>query len=292
MYKSYDYLENNVIPRLSALGYNIKPYKTDYTAMVDSNPGKKTRLTKDEEKQLIFDVNESMRKVNNLIPKQISIGTNIAALDRFLFKMTCQENAFPSVLGHDLFPKASCISVNDVVCHGVPYEETLQEGDIVSVDFCMYNGVHTDWAETYCVGKVSGDHRKLVNTTRECLFRAIDVCKVGARYDTIGKVVSKVARENGFKVIEKYGGHGIGSELHMKPFIPNVSSKTTRCKDCIMQVGDMFTIEPLLTLENGKTFVDKDGFSVKTKTKGYAAHFERTLLITEAGCIVLNDSSG
>ena len=116
--------------------------------------------------------------------------------------------------------------------------------------------------------------------------KAIEVCKPGMKYSCIGNIVTKIAKENGFYVVDKYGGHTIGSSLHMKPFISNHPNKSTE----IMKEGDLFVIEPLLAIGSGKNFVSSDGFSVLTRNGKYAAHFERCILITNSGHVVLNDT--
>lgn len=265
---------NLISDNLRNIGYPIRKYTNNY--IINEFP-------KYDNKHMIYNVNNAMKDlVYNL---KIKEGTNIASIDRLLYKNTYLKSMFPSCLGLDGFPKASCISINDTVCHGVPYEIKLRDGDIVTVDYCLYNGLHSDWAHTFTVGKVSGKNKKLVQTTYDCLMSAIDLCKPGQYYREIGRIIYKIAVENGFSIIEKYGGHGIGRELHMNPFIPNIPSNNM----AIMKVGDMFTIEPLVTTaKTGKTYIDKDGLSIKTINKAYAAHFERTLIITESGYEVLN----
>jgi methionyl aminopeptidase len=283
LYNDFDHINTSVIVNLKELGYRIKPYKENLVQ--EWTPRRLTSQNRTTLKK-IFDVNDAMKSITRGIQPKIKAGLNIASLDRYLYRECAKRHMYPSTLGYGNFPKASCICINDVVCHGVPYEMNLKDGDVVTVDYCLYNGIHTDWAHTYCVGKVSGTHKRLVSTTEDCLRHAIDLCKPGRAIKEIGRVVTKIANENGFKVIEKYGGHGIGSQLHMEPRVPNSPNNITY----VMKEGDMFSIEPLLAVDSGATYIAPDGLSVMSSLGTYAAHFERTLLITNDGCVVLNDS--
>lgn len=298
MNTKYDFINNIIIEKLQLLNYEINPYKQNYLLKNKSiyypdyfskNEINKKIITikqlSSNDMVKIYEVNKSLANIMILLKKEIYEGVDVAYLDNLFFKNICKANLFPSILGYYNFPKASCISVNNTVCHGVPYKYKLQSGDILTLDICAYNGFHSDMAETFMIGKVSGQHQKLINTTRDCINNALSICKPGVPYSNIGLIVHKTAIDNGFSVIEKYGGHGIGKELHMKPFIPNIYIKS----DKIMKEGDIFTIEPLISIDNNTTFIANDGFSILTKNKKYAAHFERVVLITYSGHEILNN---
>jgi methionyl aminopeptidase len=235
----------------------------------------------------IYDVNHKLAQVMSSISKNIiKEGVNIADIDSYFFETLVKEkNLYPSILGFEDFPKASCISVNNVICHGVPYSHVLKSGDIVTVDVCAYNGYHSDMADTFAIGKISGQHKSLIKTTKMCLDEAISICKPGIPYNKIGEIVEKISNENGFEVVKGFRGHGIGKRLHMKPYIPNYA---TNKNIGVMKEGDTFCIEPLLAIDSGAHFVGQDGFSVLTKNGKYSAHFERCIMITNAGHEVLN----
>lgn len=177
-----------------------------------------------------------------------------------------------------------------MICHCIPYNYILEEGDVITVDVCGYNGFHTDIANTYIVpGTNQNKHKKLVTTNWECLQKAIDICKPGQLYSNIGKLVEKHATENGFKVLTSFNGHGIGKQLHMKPTVFNYKRSQIHYLDNIeMKVGDMFTIEPLLTEGENSFSILPDNTSVITKDGKISSHFERTILITDNGHLVLN----
>jgi len=300
------HINNTIIKELQNNGYQIEPYKINYLKYVPYfnypnyffKNNKETYETKyikqiKSQKDLltIFDVNNKLKQsFKNILP-YIKLNSDIAKIDNILFKEICKKQIFPSELSLNNFPKASCMSINNIVCHGIPYKYNLKSGDIITIDVCGYNGYHSDMAETIMIGNVNGEDKKLVSTTRECLYSAISICKPGVPYSIISRIVEKISSDNGFDVIKDYGGHGIGKYLHMKPYISNCKNNDKN----LMRIGDMFTIEPLIKIRNTKytnsisTYINNDGISVLTLDGKNAAHFERTILITENGCMILND---
>ena len=300
--KYFNYLNNDVILRLNLIGNGrIYGYKKNYLMDLQSktipdyfqfNGNKNTNINniikKLTKKDLlkIYDVNNKMKNIMNKVEKLMIPGMNISDIDEYLYKNICNNKIFPSMFGYEDFPKSCSVSVNNIICHSIPYNYKLKEGDIATVDVCAFNGFHTDMAHTYCIGdKILGKDIRLVKTTKDCLYGGISVCRPGAFYNDIGKIVEKIAVENGFQVIKLFRGHGIGKKLHMKPFIPNYNDKNQD----IMCIGDMFAIEPLLCSGNGKTMLLDDGFGYITIDGSNSAHFERVVLITENGYEILND---
>lgn len=234
------------------------------------------------------DVNKQMRKLTKNIGRFFVQGADIADIDRIIHELIKKNKGItPSMLGYHGFPNATSIAVNDHICHAVPHSYKLQRGDIVTLDLCLFNGkTHSDWAHTFIVGGVNKKYGYLVEATRKCLVNAIAFCAPGKYYEEIGDIVSKTAAKYNCRVVKNLGGHGIGTELHMKPHISN-ERKIPNTN--IMKVGDTFTIEPLLTVaKTGDTRLHKDGFTIMTIDKSPAAHFERTLRITRRGCKILN----
>ncbi len=236
----------------------------------------------------IFDLNRTVKTIIDSIEhKFIHKGTDIADIDNFIYTEFCKNDIYPSVFGYEDFPKSSCISINNMICHCIPYSYKLKEGDIITVDVCGYNGFHTDMANTYIVsGKNQNKHKKLVDTNKECIDKAIEICKPGQLYSTIGTIVEKHANENGFKVLTSFSGHGIGKNLHMSPRVYNYNKKPD--DNVEMKVGDMFTIEPLLTEGENVHKLLADNTSVVSADGKMTSHFERTILITENGHLILN----
>jgi methionyl aminopeptidase len=308
--KYYNYLNDDVLLRLKIIGIgSINKYKQNYLTklplktipsyfQIDENKGlnfhpyqnNMINVLKSKKDLLkIYDLNQKMSTIMSNIGSLMNEGIDISSIDEYLYKNICTVGLFPSMFGLDNFPKSSSISVNDIICHSVPYHYKLKEGDVVSVDVCGYNGFHTDMASTYCIGKCKGKDLKLVSTTKDALYNAISICKEGAYYSDIGKIVEKIAIDNGYNVIKRFRGHGIGKKLHMKPFIPNYNDILSANKNERMKIGHMFAIEPLLCVGTGKTHLLEDKFGYVMDDGSNSAHFERVVLITESGCQILND---
>jgi methionyl aminopeptidase len=242
---------------------------------------RRKKMTKEA---LVREVNRGLESIMNGLARNVRRGADVADLELRFFRQCYDSQLYPSMLGMDGFPRSCSISVNDEVCHCLPYPRTLKDGDIVTLDGCTFNGLHSDRADTYCIGKVSGEHKRLVDTARDAMWAGIAVCKPGVPYNRIGEAVSKVVHENGFVLIERFTGHGIGKELHMEPSVYNCANGVTRK----MKVGDMLAVEPLVTIGCGKVRAHPDGFGYSTRNGKYAAHFERTIRVTEDGYEVLN----
>ncbi len=285
---------NNILSTTHSLGI-IQPYNNNLIKNISKDCIPKYyfnghiehgKITKPSWNDLlkIFELNIKVKEIVDKIEnKFIQSGKNIVDIDNYIYENFCKNNIYPSIFGYQDFPKSSCISINNMVCHCIPYSYKLKEGDIVTVDVCGYNGFHTDMANTYIVsGKKSQE--KLVRTNKECLEKAIEICKPGQLYKNIGKIVEKHATENGFTVLTQFNGHGIGKNLHMEPRILNYKNNN----NLEMKVGDMFTIEPLLTEGINKTILLPDKTSVVTADGSISSHFERTIIITESGHLVLN----
>lgn len=185
------------------------------------------------------------------------------------------------------FPGAICISVNDELVHGAPTDYEFEEGDQVSFDLdVLYEGYYTDSAFTMIVGdKGSPAVKQMIKTTERAMWAGIDVVKAGAKTGDIGYAVEKVLRAGKLGVIENYVGHGIGKEMHMRPDIPNYSS---RGHGYTLKVGDTICIEPMSCLGKPANYVDKSSnWTVRMKDGSIGCHCEHTVLVTEGGCEVL-----
>jgi methionyl aminopeptidase len=290
---------DKVIKKLQMLNEgHIVPYKHDYLKAIPAPPqSPKRHDIKDHPltpKDLlkIYDLNAKMSTVMEYISTKVNPGADVADLDTSLYTALAKTHKlYPSTFNYHNFPQASCISVNDTVCHAVPYSYQLDTHDIVTIDVTAFsNGFHTDVAHTFIPSPqhASGNHRSLVNTTKLALNNAIAICRPNQPYHHIGKVVEKTAKENGFTVLKQFKGHGIGPYLHMEPLIHNYHHIPPTVRT--MQEGDMFSIEPLLSCGHSyHTNLMNDGFTYTTQDGSYAAHFERVVLITHSGHKVLND---
>ncbi|KAF3975645.1 hypothetical protein CMV_001124, partial [Castanea mollissima] len=188
---------------------------------------------------------------------------------------------YPSPLNYHSFPKSCCTSVNEVICHGIPDARKLEDGDIVNVDVSVYyKGVHGDLNETYFVGNVDEESRRLVQCTYESLEKAIAIVKPGVRFREIGEVINRHTTMSGFSVVKSYCGHGIGELFHCAPNIPHYGRNKAVG---VMKAGQTFTIEPMINAGVWRDRMWPDGWTAVTADGKRSAQFEHTLLVTETG---------
>lgn len=192
----------------------------------------------------------------------------------------------PTILGYHGFPEVMCISVNDEVVHGIPNKYSiLEEGDIVSIDFCVtFNGMITDAAISFIIGKADADAQKLLVITERALMAAIDIVKPGVRVGDISSAVQKVLDSGGYGIVRDLVGHGVGHEMHEDPNIANYGHVGS---GPVLKAGMTIAIEPMATMGGWQVKQDDDGWTIRTKDKSLAAHFEHTVLITEKGYEIL-----
>ncbi|MEZ6133012.1 MAG: type I methionyl aminopeptidase [Planctomycetaceae bacterium] len=217
----------------------------------------------------------------------VQAGTTTLQLDQLAHEYTLDHGHTPACLGYHGYPKTICTSVNEVVCHGIPNDTPLQDGDIVNVDITtIVNGWFGDQSETFMIGDVSPAARRLVQTTYEALFLGIRACKPNAPVSQIGRAIQTFARKAGYAVVREYQGHGIGQEFHQEPGVPHFPTHTSN-RD-LLKPGTCFTVEPMLNIGGWKTKLDKrDGWTVRTMDRSLSAQFEHTVLMTESGPEIL-----
>lgn len=238
---------------------------------------------------------QGMRKVGGLTSKAldfagqyICVGISTEEIDRVTHGYIEKElkcNSAP--LAYENFPKAICISVNDVACHGIPNRKKLKRGDIVNIDISLEkDGYFGDSARMYYVGEARKASKRLCEVAKECLYSAIDIVMPGTAFSEIGKVVNKIADEAGYSIVEEFGGHGIGYNLHQLPEIIHYRNYPVR--ETYMEEGMTFTIEPILNIGSHEVYIDnRDGWGVKTVDGSLSAQWEHTLLVTSYGCEIL-----
>jgi len=198
---------------------------------------------------------------------------------------TVEADAYPSPLNYRGFPKSVCISVNEVICHGIPDNRPLVEGDIVNCDVTAFkDGYHGDCNATFYVGKCDAASKKLVECTRACLAAAIAMVKPGVMYRDIGKPISRIAKKNKFSVVKSYCGHGIGTLFHCAPNIPHYANNKGVG---IMREGHVFTIEPMINAGTWKDRLWPDDWTAVTEDGRRSAQFEHTMIVTKKGVEVL-----
>ena len=219
-------------------------------------------------------------------------GVTTDELDVIAHDFLVAHDAYPSTLGYRGFPKAVCTSLNEVVCHGIPDDTTLVEGDIINLDITAYkNSMHGDLNKTFIVGTADPDATALVERTQEALARGIKAVAPGRQINVIGRAIESYARRFGYGVIRDFTGHGVGSAFHTGLVIPHYDAAPNF--DTVMEVGMVFTIEPMLTLgtpeATGGFAWDQwdDDWTVTTRDKALTAQFEHTLVVTERGAEIL-----
>ncbi len=217
-------------------------------------------------------------------------GRSTMFFEELTVKLCQQLGVKPGFLGMYGYPFALCISVNEVIVHGMPSNDViLKEGDIVSFDVGVYyKGFYGDAARTAYVGTVSEEADRLVITTRECLERAIEMAKPGNDLLDISHAVQSYAEEKGYKVIRRFVGHGIGANLHEKPEVPNFVPSGNRCS-LPLKAGMVLALEPMLAIGTYEVDILKDGWTAVTKDRSLAAHWENTIVITSNGARILSD---
>ncbi len=245
-------------------------------------------VTVKNEKEIEY-MRESCRIVKEtleFVGKNIRAGMTTKEVDELVYKYITSCGAYPSELGYEGYPASSCVSVNEVVVHGIPGDRIILDGDIVSVDITAEkNGFHGDAARTFLIGNVSEEKRRLVKVTEECFFKAIEGLQAGSPLYDIGYAVQKHAESNGYGVVRALTGHGIGREMHEDPSVPNVGRRGTGMR---LKAGMTICIEPMINMGTYKVvFNTRDGWTVSTADGKPAAHYENTVLITENGVDIL-----
>jgi methionyl aminopeptidase len=215
----------------------------------------------------------------------IAPGVTTDDLDRVAHEYMLDHGAYPSTLGYRGFPKSCCTSVNEVICHGIPDARPLADGDLVKIDVTAYkDGVHGDNCATYLCGDVDEDSRLLTSRTREALERAIRAVKPGRQVNVLGRVVETYARRFGYGVVRDYTGHGVHTAFHSGLVIPHYDEPRY---DTVIKPGMTFTIEPMITLGSGDSYMWDDDWTVLTTDGSRCAQFEHTLVVTDSGAEVL-----
>lgn len=206
-------------------------------------------------------------------------GVTTAEIDRKIHKFILSQGAKPSFLGYGGFPGSACISVNDEVIHGIPGSRVIREGDIVSIDVGAYiGGYHGDCAATFPCGKVSPEAQNLIDVTRQSFFEGIKFAKEGCRLYDISAAIQGYVESHGCSIVREYVGHGIGTEMHESPEIPNYGHPGRGPR---LLRGMTIAVEPMVNAGTAAIRQMPDGWTVRTADGKLAAHYENTLLITD-----------
>lgn len=216
-------------------------------------------------------------------------GISTEEIDNKIEEFIVNHGAIPATKGYNGYPKSSCISINEIVCHGIPSPQTiLKQGDILNIDITtILDGYYGDTSRMFGVGEISPGADKLVKATKHCLDLGIQQVQPGNHFGNIGFVISRYARAQGFSVVYEFCGHGVGVEFHEEPQVDHTSRRNSGPK---MKPGMIFTIEPMINQGRATTNIDRtDGWTARTVDKKLSAQFEHTILVTETGNEVLTD---
>ena len=221
------------------------------------------------------------------IRSHIRPGITTGEIDRLVREYTIRHGHRPATLGYQGYPKSCCISLNDVICHGIPGDYLLKDGDIMNLDLTtIVDGWHGDSSETFLIGDVSPEARAVTQCAFDCLYAAIDVLRPNCRVSDIGDAIVAVASKRGFSVVREFVGHGLGRQFHQEPTIPHFPTRQARQER--LPPGVCFTIEPMINAGGRHVVTDKrDGWTVRTRDGSLSAQFEHTILMTEEGPEIL-----
>ncbi|WP_315070185.1 methionyl aminopeptidase [uncultured Clostridium sp.] len=231
-------------------------------------------------------------EINNglldLISENIKEGMTTEEIDKLAYDYTISKGGIPATLNYDGYPKSICVSINNVVCHGIPSKDViLKRGDIVNVDATtILNGYYSDASRMFMIGEVKEEAERLVRVTKECLNKGLEAVKPWGFLGDIGAVIQEHAESNGYSVVREFGGHGVGLDIHEEPFVFHYGRRGT---DMILAPGMVFTIEPMINAGSHEIFIDKkDGWTVLTADGSLSAQWEHTILVTEEGIEVIS----
>ncbi len=217
--------------------------------------------------------------------KRLAVGVTTKEIDTFIHTYTLDNGAIPATLNYHGFPASVCTSINEVVCHGIPSNRTLRDGDIINIDVTsILDGWHGDVSATFFIGTPDAEARRLVETTRECLELGIAEVRPGARIGNIGAAIQQHAEAQGFSVVRDFVGHGIGKNFHEAPQVKHFGEANRGLR---LKEGMTFTIEPMINQGQWRIRILDDGWTAVTADGSLSAQFEHTILVTATGAEVL-----
>lgn len=243
-------------------------------------------LKTEEEIKILKESSLIVGKTLAEVGKHIKPGVSLLELDKIADTFIRNQGAIPSFKNYNGFPNSICASKNEVVVHGIPNDEKLVEGDIISIDIGAYkNGFHGDSAYTFAVGEIKPEIKKLMDVTKECLKLGIEQAVAGNRVGDIGYAIQKHAEDNGFSVVRELVGHGLGKELHEPPEVPNYGRRGNGTK---LKEGMTLAIEPMINLGTKDVVQSNDGWTISTADKKPSAHFEHDVVVRKGKVEVLS----
>jgi methionyl aminopeptidase len=273
-----------ISPRRSVPGKIARPH------YVDAKPG--TPADYDDPMVKDPDTLARMREAGRIagdaiveVGKHVAPGVTTDELDRIGHEFMISRGAYPSTLGYKGYPKSLCTSVNEVICHGIPDDRPLHDGDVVKIDITAFkDGVHGDTCATFYAGEVSQEVRDLGERTREAMMRGIKAIRPGRPVSVIGRVIESYAKRFGYGVIRDYTGHGVGPSFHTRPTILHYDEPRATT---VLEPGMTFTVEPMLSLGGYEWEAWDDDWTILTKDRSWVAQWEHTVVVTDDGAEIL-----
>lgn len=243
------------------------------------------RIYTKKEIRILKEGGKKLARIVRFLARNIKKNNTPMQVDKLTYDLMIKAGGKPSFLNHDGFPASTCISINEEVVHSAPSKRKFKNGDIVGIDAGLfYRGFHTDMAVTVPVGKIDNKTRLFLDTAKEALNKAIELAKPGNTTGHLGEVIQKLVEKGGFSVVRELSGHGVGSDLHEEPTIPNFGKQGSGEP---LKPGMVIAIEPIINMGGQEVETAIDGWRVKTKDKSISAHFEHTIVITKNGNQIL-----
>ncbi len=219
------------------------------------------------------------------IKKHLKVGMKTKELDKIAYNFIIAHNAKPSFLNYEGYPASICVSINDEVVHGIPGNRIIKDGDIVSIDVGVeLHGYHSDAARTYIMGNVKEEVKNLVVNTEKALYEGLSKIKEGAKIGDISEAIESYAHKHGLSVVEELVGHGVGTNIHEDPDVPNYGKKGT---GITLKAGMVIAVEPMLNLGERYVYMHDDDWTISTDDELPSAHFEHTVVVTKEGYKIL-----
>jgi len=224
-------------------------------------------------------------EVLDMVGERIKVGVTTNEINTWVHEYTVEHNAYPAPLGYGGFPKSVCTSINDVICHGIPDDTVLKDGDIVNVDVtCILDGYYGDANRMFIMGEASKEAIDLVRVSKECLELGMEQVKPYNTLGDIGNAIQQHAESLGYSVVYDYGGHGVGIEFHEEPFVPHIGKKG---EGMILLPNMTFTIEPMINIGSPEADVLEDDWTAVTIDGSLSSQWEHTIRVTETGYEIL-----
>jgi methionyl aminopeptidase len=238
-----------------------------------------------EEIKIMREAGRVVGQVLQILAAEARPGVVVKDLDKIVRREYQKRGVTPTFLGYLGYPATVCVSVNEELVHGIPGDRVLQDGDLVSIDLgATYKGFVGDSALTFCIGEVTPDKQKLIDVTRESLWRGIKAARAGVRLGVVSHAIGEYIEGEGFGVVREYVGHGVGRQMHEEPQVPNYGPAD---RGPILKKGMVLALEPMVTVGDWHTKKHADGWTVSTLDGSLCAHFEHTIAITDGEAEVL-----